>query len=150
MKVAANIKYLKISAQKLRLGADMVRGSRAVEAQELLLATSNKPARLIYDGLKSAIANAENNYQLNAATLVIDEIKVGQGPALKRIRPRARGSAARVQHPMAHLHIVLSGEAPKKSENKSDAKAETADKPAKKAAKPVVKTNITTKKRGRR
>lgn len=123
----------------------MVRGSRAVEAQELLLATSNKPARLIYDGLKSAIANAENNYQLNAATLVIDEIKVGQGPALKRIRPRARGSAARVQHPMAHLHIVLSGEAPKKS----DAKAETADKPAKKAAKPVVKTSITTKKRGR-
>lgn len=146
MKVAANIKYLKISAQKLRLGADLVRGSRAVEAQELLLATPNKPARLIYDGLKSAIANAENNYQLNAATLVIDEIKVGQGPALKRIRPRARGSAARVQHPMAHLHIVLEGEAPKKS----DAKAETAAKPAKKAAKPVVKTNITTKKRGRR
>lgn len=150
MKVAANIKYLKISAQKLRLSADMVRGSRAVEAQEILLAMPQKSARLINDGLKSAMANAENNYQLNAATLVIDEIKVGQGPALKRIRPRARGSAARVQHPMAHLHIVLEGEAPKKSDTKAADANSAVQRTAKKAAKPVVKTNITTKKRGRR
>ncbi len=150
MKVAANIKYLKISAQKLRLSADLVRGSRVVEAQELLLATPQKSARLVYQGLRSAVANAENNYQLNASTLVIDEIKVGQGPSLKRIRPRARGSAARVIHPMAHLHIVLDGETPKAKDARKADKAE-AEKPAvKKTAKPVVKTSITTKKRGRR
>ncbi len=145
MKVTANIKYLKISAQKLRLSADMVRGSRALDAQELLLATPKKSARLVYDGLRSAVANAEHNYQLNASTLVIDQIKVGQGPSLKRIRPRARGSAARVAHPMAHLQIVLEGEAPKASAKSSEPKKPTATK-----SKPVVKTKVTTKKRGLR
>ena len=90
MKVAANIKYLKISAQKLRAGADLVRGQRAIDAQVLLLNMPQKSARMISAGLKSAIANAENNYSLNSATLQISEIRVDQGPKLKRGRPRAR------------------------------------------------------------
>ena len=140
MKVAANIKYLKISAQKLRLGADVVRGQRALDAQELLLNMPQKSARMVAAGLKSAIANAENNYGLNSATLQIAEIRVDQGPKLKRGRPRARGAYGKIEHPMAHLRIVLDS-------GKEEAKAE-AKKPAKAEAKPKVTTKITNKKRG--
>jgi len=143
MKVAANIKYLKISAQKLRLGADMVRGQRALDAQELLMNMPQKSARMIAAGLKSAIANAENNYSLNSSTLQIDEIRVDQGPKLKRGRPRARGAYGKIEHPMAHLKIVLDSgkEEPKTEAKKPAVKSET---------KPKVRTKITNKKRGLR
>ena len=148
MKVAANIKYLRISPQKLRLGADLVRGKRAVDGQEVLLNMPQKSARMVGAGLKSAIANAENNYSLSSANLVISEIRVEPGPKLKRGRPRARGAYGRIEKPMAHLHIVLdSGDS--KPANKEAAK-ETAKPVAKKATKPVVTTKITTKKRGRK
>ena len=141
MKVAANIKYLKISAQKLRIGADLVRGQRALDAQELLMNMPQKSARMIAAGLKSAIANAENNYSLNSSTLQIDEIRVDQGPKLKRGRPRARGAYGKIEHPMAHLRIVLDSG---KEEPKTEAK-----KPAVKSeSKPKVTTKITNKKRG--
>lgn len=148
MKVAANIKYLRISPQKLRLGADLVRGKRAIDGQEVLLNMPQKSARMVGAGLKSAIANAENNYSLSSANLVISEIRVDEGPKLKRGRPRARGAYGRIEKPMAHLHIILdSGDS--KSANKEAAK-ETAKPVAKKATKPVVTTKITTKKRGRK
>lgn len=148
MKVAANIKYLRISPQKLRLGADLVRGKRAIDGQEVLLNMPQKSARMVGAGLKSAIANAENNYSLSSANLVISEIRVEPGPKLKRGRPRARGAYGRIEKPMAHLHIVLdSGDS--KPANKEAAK-ETAKPVAKKATKPVVTTKITTKKRGRK
>ncbi|TXI90497.1 MAG: 50S ribosomal protein L22, partial [Chryseobacterium sp.] len=107
MKVAANIKYLRISPQKLRLGADLVRGKRAIDGQEVLLNMPQKSARMVGAGLKSAIANAENNYSLSSANLVISEIRVEPGPKLKRGRPRARGAYGRIEKPMAHLHIIL-------------------------------------------
>jgi len=148
MKVAANIKYLRISPQKLRLGADLVRGKRAIDGQEVLLNMPQKSARMVGAGLKSAIANAENNYSLSSANLVISEIRVEPGPKLKRGRPRARGAYGRIEKPMAHLHIILdSGDS--KPANKEAAK-ETAKPVAKKATKPVVTTKITTKKRGRK
>lgn len=148
MKVAANIKYLRISPQKLRLGADLVRGKRAVDGQEVLLNMPQKSARMVGAGLKSAIANAENNYSLSSANLVISEIRVEPGPKLKRGRPRARGAYGRIEKPMAHLHIVLdSGDS--KPANKEAVK-ETAKPVVKKATKPVVTTKITTKKRGRK
>jgi large subunit ribosomal protein L22 len=148
MKVAANIKYLRISPQKLRLGADLVRGKRAIDAQEVLLNMPQKSARMIGDGLKSVIANAENNYGLSSASLVISEIRVDEGPRLKRGRPRARGAYDRIERPMAHLRIVLdSGDG--QSVKKKDTK-ETTKPVAKKAIKPVVTTKITTKKRGRK
>ena len=140
MKVAANIKYLKISAQKLRAGADLVRGQRAIDAQVLLLNMPQKSARMISAGLKSAIANAENNYSLNSATLQISEIRVDQGPKLKRGRPRARGAFGRIEHPMAHLRITLDSGS---NDTKAEAKA-----PVKTDAKPKVTTKITNKKRG--
>ena len=143
MKVAANIKYLRISAQKLRLGADMVRGQSATSAQELLLNMPQKSARMIAAGIKSAIASAENTYSLSASTLVISEIRVDQGPKLKRGRPRAKGAYGKIEHQMAHLRIILdSGEAG------SDAKP--SEKTEQKSGKPKVTTKITNKKRGLR
>lgn len=142
MKVAANIKYLKISAQKLRLGADMVRGQRAIDAQELLGSMPQKSARLVASAIKSAVANAENNYSLNSASLVISEIRVDQGPRLKRGMPRAKGAYGRIEHPMAHLKVVLdSGEEIAKPAQKEEPKA---------SSKAKVTTKITTKKRGRK
>ena len=148
MKVSADIKYLRISAQKLRLGADLVRSKRALDAQETLLNMPNKSARVVGAGLKSAIANAENNYQLSSASLVISEIRVDEGPKLKRGRPRARGAYGRIVHPMSHLRIVLdSGDT--KPTPKAAEEAKTSSK-TKTATKPTVTTKITTKKRGRK
>lgn len=108
MKVQAKSKYLKISASKLRLNADVVRGMSVLQAFDTLVNANQKAAGLLYDTLKSAVANAENNLNLKKSSLVIDEIRVDQGPKLKRFRPRARGSASRILHPMAHLTIVVS------------------------------------------
>lgn len=148
MKVVANIKYLRISAQKLRLSADVIRGKRALEAQELLLNMPQKSARMVGGGLKSAISNAENNYSLSSANLMISEIYVGEGPKLKRGRPRARGSYGRIIHPMAHLKIILdSGE--EHAKPKAGAK-QTQESDGQSGAKPKVTTKITTKKRGQK
>ncbi len=152
MKVVANIKYLRISAQKLRLGADMVRGQRAISAQEILLNMPQKSARMIFAGLKSAIANAENNYSLNSAGLVVSEIRVDQGPKLKRGRPRAKGIYGRIEHPMAHLRIILDSGDDKSQAGPQTTPAKPQSTPAKTATKsygkPKVTTKITKKKRG--
>lgn len=111
MKVQARSKYLKISARKLRLSADLVRGMKVVDAGDLLRVTNKKSAVLVSDTLRSAVANAENNLNLAKRNLSIDEIRVDEGPMLKRIRPRARGSASPIMHRMAHLTIILTDEA---------------------------------------
>lgn len=142
MKVTANIKYLKISAQKLRLAADAIRSQNVTSAQEVLAGMPQKSARMIRDGLNSALANAVNNYNLNASTLNIAEIKVDQGPSLKRGRPRARGSYGRIVHPTAHLRVVL-----------EDTTSGTESQPVKNEiqnenkSKPKVTTKITSSKR---
>jgi large subunit ribosomal protein L22 len=147
MKVAANIKYLRISAQKLRLGADMVRGKRALDAQETLLSMPQKSAQMIASGLKSAIANAENNYQISSANLMISEIRVDQGPKLKRGRPRAKGAYGKIEHPMAHLRIILDSS---EAQPKTEASKKPAQAVSKSTAKPKVTTTITNKKRGKK
>lgn len=107
MKVQAVSRELKISAQKLRLVADVVRGKQANRALEELVVMPHKGARMVYDTVHSAMASAEHNYNLTRASLTIDEIRVDQGAHYKRFRPRARGRASQVIHPMAHLTVVL-------------------------------------------
>jgi large subunit ribosomal protein L22 len=111
MKTQANIKYLKISARKLRLAADLVRGMRVVQAEQILAATPKKAAVMVSDALKSAVANAENNHNARKSSLRIHEVKVDEGPTLKRFRPRSRGMAAPILHRMSHLTIIVSDEA---------------------------------------
>lgn len=112
MIVTAKSRYLRTSAQKLRLSADLVRQKPAMESLHILKATPKKSAELVYDTLKSAIANAENNHRMVASELVISEIRVDQGPMRKRYRPRSRGMANQIQHKTSHLTIKLDKQAP--------------------------------------
>lgn len=108
MQTQAQAKYLKISARKLRLSADMVRGARVVDAENTLRSMPQKGAVMVAAALKSAVANAENNYNMRKTGLHINSITVNEGPTLKRIRPRSRGMANPILHRMSHLTVVLS------------------------------------------
>ncbi len=125
MRVRAEAKNLKISAQKLRLSADLVRGNKVTTALELLAVAPQKSAAMVYDVVHSASANAQNNYNLTKSNLVIEEIHVGQGSKLKRFRPRARGSAGAIEHPTAHVTVVISDQ-PQPENQKAEATSKVA------------------------
>ncbi len=111
MKTKAVSKYNRISPRKTRLVADMVRGRRTNEAFGILKFTPKKAARLIEKTLKSAVANAENNFGMSKENLVISQIMIDEGPTLKRHRPRARGMASAIRKRTSHVTIVVeSGE----------------------------------------
>lgn len=110
MKTKAVSKYNRISARKTRLVADMVRGQKANEALSILKFTPKKAARLVEKTLKSAVANAENNFSMNKDNLIISEIMVDEGPTLKRHRPRARGMASAIRKRTSHVTIVVEQE----------------------------------------
>ncbi len=107
MEVRAISKYLRVSSQKARLVADMVRGRSVSEALVMLRFTPKKGGRLITKTLNSAVANAESAHALKADNLFIKTIKIDQGPRLKRFRPRAMGRATRIIKPSSHITIVL-------------------------------------------
>ena len=136
MKVVAKSRYLKVSAQKLRLSADVVRGQRALDARNSLRAMNQKTAGFVAEALAIVTANAENNHNLNANTMTISEIRVDEGPKLKRARPRSKGMSAPILHPMSHLTIVL-------DDTVVEAKSKTKKKPAKVVAKTTRITSAT-------
>ena len=107
MEARAISKYLRVSAQKTRLVADMVRGKKVDEALILLRFTPKKSGRLITKVLRSAMANAENAKASDLEKLYIKTIKIDQGPRLKRFRPRAMGRATRIIKPSSHITVVL-------------------------------------------
>lgn len=111
MKVIAKARGLKISARKLRLSADLVRNARVIDAEYLLAATPKKGAAMVADALKSAVANAENNHNLRKSMLRVAEIRVDEGPAQERFRPRSRGMAHPILHRSSHLTVVVTDEA---------------------------------------
>jgi large subunit ribosomal protein L22 len=107
MEVRAVGKYLRVSAQKTRLVADMVRGKKVDEALILLRFTPKKSGRLITKVLRSAMANAENTKAGDLEQFYIKTIKIDQGPRLKRFRPRAMGRATKIIKPSSHITVVL-------------------------------------------
>jgi len=107
MEVIAHTKYSRISPKKAREVARELPGRPANEALELLKFIPRKSARLLYKTLHSAVANAENNHNLNSGNLVIKEAVVEEGPAFKRFKPAARGSAKPIRKRTSHLRIVL-------------------------------------------
>lgn len=123
MKTRATAKFLPTSARKAGLVAGLVRGRSATEASSLLSVTNKKAAKILGDVLNSAIANAENNFGAKKAELTVESVLVGPGRTLKRFRPRAKGSAARIRHRTSHITIVLSDVA---STESKVAEAETA------------------------
>ena len=103
----AIVRHVRISSRKVQLVADLIRGKRAVEAQAILQYTPRAAAPVALKLLNSAIANAENNQELNRDDLYVAEVFAGQGPTLKRFMPRARGSASRILKRTSHLTIIL-------------------------------------------
>ena len=135
MEVRSIYKYARISPFKAREVTREIQGLPVSAALDLLALTPKKAAFLIGKTLKSAIANAENNANLKPDGLVVKEATVGEGPTLKRIMPRARGSANRIQKRTSHIRIVLSDEIPIETRETRKAKLEQAKKAAKKEIK---------------
>lgn len=111
MEAKAIRKYVRISAMKLRLPINEVKGKNAGEALSILKFMPLKAAAIIYKTLRSAISNAENNQELDVDTLLVKNILVDQGPSLKRFRPRARGRASRILKRTSHLTVIVESSA---------------------------------------
>jgi large subunit ribosomal protein L22 len=107
MEARAVAKYVRISPQKARLVVDLVRGKKVGEAQTILRFTRKGAAGIVGKVLKSAVANAEQNPNIDENILFVKEIYVDQGPSLKRWRARAQGRAAGIKKRMSHITVVL-------------------------------------------
>ncbi len=107
MEARAIAKYKRISPQKARLVADTIRGKRVEDAIYTLSFMPKKAARIIKKVLESAIANADQDPNIDVDTLYIKKITIDKGPVLKRWRPRAMGRAYQIQHRLSHITIVL-------------------------------------------
>src|SRR5947209_8690337 len=113
MDYRASHRFADMSARKVRPVADLIRGRAADEALELLRFLPSKSARLIEAVLKSALGNAEDRGASDIEELVVTESRVDGGPIMKRIMPRARGTAYPIKRRCAHIHVVLwDGEEP--------------------------------------
>jgi large subunit ribosomal protein L22 len=108
MEVTAKYKYARISPQKCRLVADVVRGKPAGNALATLKYMPKKGARLVYKVLASAVANAENNNGADIDELRVHRIYVDTAPVLKRFAARAKGRGARIVKRNSHITVVVS------------------------------------------
>jgi large subunit ribosomal protein L22 len=104
----AKHRYADMSARKIRPFAALIRGRSADEALELLRFLPNKSARLLEQVVKSALGNAEDKGARDIEDLVVVESRVDGGPIMKRIMPRARGTAYPILRRSAHIHVTLS------------------------------------------
>ena len=104
---SAKLSYARISSTKAGFVLDEIRGKNVDAALGILTYSPRYAARVIKKLLESAIANAENNNGMNRSNLYVAECYAGQGPTLKRIRPRAQGRAYRILHRTSHITIVL-------------------------------------------
>ena len=108
MEITAKLNYLRIAPRKMRLLADLIRGEKIEKAITLLDFSIKKGSRPLKKVLEQAVANAENNFQLEKPSLYISKITIDEGPKLKRWRARARGRAARIEKKTSHISLTLS------------------------------------------
>lgn len=135
MEIRSTFRYARISPFKAREVTREIQGLPVSAALDLLAFTPKKAAFLIGKTLKSAIANAENNANLKPDGLVVKEAIVGEGPTLKRIMARARGSASGILKRTSHIRIVLSDEIRIETREARRAKRQQEKKAAKKEIK---------------
>ena len=107
LEAIAVARNLRISPQKLNLLAESIRGKSAEAALSELTFSKRRIAGDVKKTLQSAIANAENNHQLDVDRLFVAEASVGKAIVMKRFRPRARGRAGRIMKPFSHLTVVV-------------------------------------------
>ena len=108
MEAKAVAKYVRIAPRKVRVVMNLVRGKSVAEAFAILKFTPKVGADVIEKVLKSAVANAENNFDMNVDKLYISSAYVDQGPTLKRIHPRSRGQAFSILKRTSHVTVVVS------------------------------------------
>ena len=107
MEARATLKFLRISPRKVKIVLDLIRGVDAAKALAILKFTPKAACEPIEKLLASAMANAENNHNMDVSKLYVAECFVNQGPTLKRIRPRAQGRAYIIRKRTSHITIVL-------------------------------------------
>jgi len=107
MDARAIAKYVRIAPRKVAVVLDLVRGKNVNEAFAILKYTPKNGATIINKVLKSAVANAENNFNLDGKKLYIAEAYANQGPTLKRFRPRAQGRAYSIMKRTSHITLVV-------------------------------------------
>jgi large subunit ribosomal protein L22 len=105
--VKATAKYVRMAPRKVRMVVDQIRNKSVDKALEVLQFSSRAAAEPVAKTLRSAVANAENNNGMRADNLVVKYAYVDEGPTLKRIRPRAKGSASRINKRTSHITIVV-------------------------------------------
>ncbi len=108
MVAKAHARYIRIAPRKVQLVVDLIRGKAVGEAISILRHTPKSASPVVEKLLNSAIANAEHNYEMDPNSLVISEVYVNPGPTMKRFRPRARGSASRINKRTSHITVVVS------------------------------------------
>lgn len=110
MEVVAKGKYVGVSPKKARAVADLIRGKNAREATVILKEMPQAGAAHILKVLNSAMANAENNFNLEKTMLTISKITVNNGPVIKRYQPRSKGMASSIKRRTSHIEVVVSGD----------------------------------------
>ena len=100
-------KFVRIAPRKVRIVIDLIRGKDIADAYAILKFTPKRGAGIIEKVLKSAVANAENNFDMDSANLYVAACYVDQGPTLKRIQPRSRGQAFSILKRSSHITVIV-------------------------------------------
>ena len=106
--VKAVAKYVRIAPRKVRIVMDLIRGKKIDDAFAILKFTPKRGSKFIEKVLKSAVANAENNFDMDTDKLYVSTCFVDQGPTLKRIHPRSRGQAFGILKHTSHITVMVS------------------------------------------
>ena len=103
----AHLRYVRISPRKVQIVCDLIRGKDAGLAMAILMQTPKAASEPLMKLLKSAVANAENNFEMDHDKLYVSETFANPGPIIKRFRPRAQGRAFRINKRTSHITIVV-------------------------------------------
>lgn len=107
MQAKAVAKSVRIAPRKVGLVIDLIRGKNVAEAVAILQHTPRSASPVVEKLIKSAMANAEHNYEMDSDNLFVSEVYVNEGATLKRFRPRAQGRASRINKRTSHITVVL-------------------------------------------
>ncbi len=107
MEARAYLRNVRIAPRKVKIVCDLIRGKDVGEATAIMMNTPKAASEILIKLLKSAVANAENNHEMDPEKLYVSEVFVSPGPIMKRIRPRAHGRAFRILKRTSHITLVL-------------------------------------------
>lgn len=107
MEAKAVARHIRIAPRKIRIVIDLIRGKNIADVVAILKHTPKVGSEVVLKVLKSAVANAEHNFDMNSDELIVSKIFVDQGPTLKRVHPRSRGQAFKILKHTSHLTVVV-------------------------------------------